>query len=159
MPTIAAEAPREWRRGEWLVSDDRARLDLAAVHAFISGTYWAAGIPAATLEKAIGHSLCFGLYRDARQGGFARVVTDRATFGYLCDVFVSPEHRGAGLGEWLVQCVLEHPDLAGLRRLCLMTRDAHALYRRFGFRAMPDAGRYLEIHRPDVYARARGEAP
>ena len=154
MPTTAASAVREWRRGEWVVSDDPARLDLERVHAFIAGTYWAANIPAGTLERAIRHSLCLGLYRDGELGGFARVVTDRATFGYLCDVFVAPAHRGAGLGKWLVDCMLDHPDLQGLRRLCLMTRDAHALYRGLGFKPMPDPTRYLEIHRPDVYAPA-----
>ena len=152
MPTTAASAPREWRRGEWVISDDPARLDLAAVHAFIAGSYWAANIPRSTFERAVRHSLCFGLYRGAPQAGFARVVTDRATFGYLCDVFVDPAHRGAGLGKWLVACVLEHPDLQGLRRLSLMTRDAHALYQPLGFRPMREPGRYLEIHRPNAYA-------
>jgi GNAT superfamily N-acetyltransferase len=154
MPTTAASAPREWQRGEWSVSDDPARLDAAAVHAFIAGTYWAANIPAETMARAIRHSLCLGLYRGDTLGGFARVVTDRATFGYLCDVFVAPGHRGAGLGKWLVACTLEHPDLQGLRRLCLMTRDAHALYQGFGFAPMADPTRYLELHRPDVYAPA-----
>lgn len=150
MPTTAASAA--WRRGEWEVSDDPARLDPVRVHAFITATYWAANIPLDTMARAIRHSLCFGLYRDGELGGFARVVTDRATFAYLCDVFVAPEHRGRGLGKWLVECVLAHPDLAGLRRFCLMTRDAHALYEGFGFAAMADPTRYLEIHRPNVYA-------
>jgi len=152
MPTTAASAPREWRRGEWVVSDDPARLDFETLHAFIAGTYWAANIPAGTFERALRNSLCLGLYVGARQAGLARVVTDRATFGYLCDVYVAPEHRGQGLGQWLVACTLEHPDLAGLRRFCLMTRDAQSLYQALGFRPMPDASRYLEIHRPDVYA-------
>jgi GNAT superfamily N-acetyltransferase len=141
----------EWRRGEFEVSDDRARLDRAALHRFIGGTYWAEGIPRTTLDKALENSLCLGLYRGQEQLGIARVVTDRATFGYLCDVFVAPGHRGSGLGKWLVACVLEHPDLAGLRRLCLMTRDAHSLYQAQGFEPMRDPTRYLEIHRPDVY--------
>ena len=102
--------------------------------------------------------LCFGLYAGARQVGFARVVTDRATYGYLCDVYVDRTLRGQGLGKWLVACVLEHPDLQGLRRIALMTRDAHDLYRPFGFRTMPEATRYLEIHRPDVYKKEE-EAP
>ena len=149
----------EWARGAFEVSDDPRRLDLAAIHRFISGeSYWAEGISEALLARAIAHSLCFGLYEGSRQVGFARVVTDRATFGYLCDVYVERDRRGAGLGKWLVACVLEHPDLQGLRRLSLMTRDAHDLYRPFGFRALPEATRYLEIHRPDVY-RKREEAP
>lgn len=144
-----------WERGGYVVSDDAARLDVKAVHDFLAGqSYWAEHIPRSITERAIANSLCFGLYRGEELAGFARVVTDRATFGYLCDVFVAPEHRGEGRGQWLVSCVLEHPDLQGLRRLCLMTRDAHGLYERFGFREMRDPSRYLEIHRPDVYKPA-----
>ncbi len=144
----------EWRRDDYRVSDDPALLDRALVRDFIGATYWAPGIPAPVMAKAIDCSLCFGLYRAAQQIGFARVVTDRATFAYLCDVFVLEAHRGAGLGEWLVTCVLEHPDLQGLRRFALMTRDAHELYRRFGFKPLADSTRYLEIHRPDAYRNA-----
>lgn len=145
----------EWKRGEYEVSDETARIDAGVVHGFLTGeSYWAQHIPRATTERAIANSLCFGLYHGREQVGFARVVTDRATFGYLCDVFVAPAHRGHGVGRWLVSCVLQHPDLQGLRRLCLVTRDAHGLYQPFGFRAMPDPARYLEIHRPDVYKSA-----
>ena len=148
-----------WTRAGFEVSDDPTRLDLRAIHGFLSGeSYWAEGISEALLARAIANSLCFGLYEGARQVGFARVVTDRATFAYLCDVYVERERRGAGLGKWLVACVLEHPDLQGLRRISLMTRDAHDLYRPFGFRTMPEATRYLEIHRPDVY-KAKQESP
>ena len=148
----------EWQRGAYEVSDDRRRLDIAAIHRFISGeSYWAAGISVNLLTRAVANSLCFGLYRDGAQAGFARVVTDRATFGYLCDVYVEREHRGSGLGKWLVACVLEHPDLQGLRRIALMTRDAHDLYTPFGFRTMPESTRYLEIHRPDVYRTAEAK--
>jgi GNAT superfamily N-acetyltransferase len=149
----------EWSRDGFVVSDDPSRLDLATIHRFISvESYWAEGISESLLARAIRNSLCFGLYRGARQLGFARMVTDRATYGYLCDVYVEREHRGSGLGKWLVACVLEHPDLQGLRRIALMTRDAHDLYRPFGFRALPEATRYLEIHSPDVYKR-KEEAP
>jgi GNAT superfamily N-acetyltransferase len=142
----------EWSRAGFEVSDDAARLDLSTIHRFISQeSYWAQGISQGVLARAIAHSLCFGLYQGPRQVGFARVVTDRATYGYLCDVFVDRDHRGAGLGKWLVACVLEHPDLQGLRRIALMTRDAHDLYRPFGFQALPEPTRYLEIHRPEVY--------
>jgi len=151
--------PIEWSRDGFEVSDDPVRLDLATIHRFISvESYWAEGISESLLARAIANSLCFGLYRDGRQLGFARMVTDRATYGYLCDVYVEREHRGSGLGKWLVACVLEHPDLQGLRRIALMTRDAHDLYRPFGFRALPEATRYLEIHSPDVYKR-KEEAP
>ncbi len=147
--------PIEWQRPDYVVSDDPARLDVASVHNYLSGrSYWAPGVPRQTVERAIANSLCFGLYQGEAQVGFARVVTDRATFGYLCDVFVEEGHRGAGLGRWLVECVLAHPELQGLRRLCLMTRDAHSLYAPFGFRALPDPARYLEIHRADVYQKS-----
>jgi ribosomal protein S18 acetylase RimI-like enzyme len=149
----------EWSRGGYEVSDDLRRLDLGAVHRFISKeSYWAEGISEALLARAIAHSLCFGLHRGPEQVGFARVVTDRATYGYLCDVYVDRAHRGKGLGKWLVDCVLKHPDLQGLRRIALMTRDAHDLYRPFGFQAMPEATRYLEIHRPDAY-KGKEEVP
>ena len=145
----------QWRRGEYEASDDPARIDVAEVHRFLSQeTYWAKGVPRAVMDRALRHSLCVGVYRGGRQVAFARVVTDRATFAYLCDVYVLPEERGRGLGKWLVECVLAHPDLAGLRRFCLMTRDAQELYRRYGFRPLPDPARYMEIHSPDVYARA-----
>jgi GNAT superfamily N-acetyltransferase len=145
----------EWRRDGYVVSDERSRLDRASVRRFIADeSYWAAGIPQGVMDKAIDNSLCFGLYRGDAQVGFARVVTDRATFGYLCDVFVDTAHRGAGLGKWLVSCVLSHPDLQGLRRLSLVTRDAHELYTPHGFRPMADPTRYLEIHRPNVYRTA-----
>ena len=145
----------EWRRGDLVVSDEPRRLDRSRVWRFLSQeSYWAGGIPQETVAKAMEHSLCFGLYRSGAQVGFARVVTDRATFAYLCDVFVDAEARGAGLGEWMVSCVLEHPELQGLRRICLMTRDAQGLYERFGFRPMPDPARYLEIHQPGVYGDA-----
>jgi GNAT superfamily N-acetyltransferase len=145
----------DWRRGDYTVSDERSRLDRARVLRFIGEeSYWAAGIPPSVMDKAIDHSLCFGVYHGDAQVGFARVVTDRATFGYLCDVFIETAHRGAGLGKWLVACVVAHPDLQGLRRLSLMTRDAHTLYERNGFRPMPDPARYLEIHRPDAYTTA-----
>jgi GNAT superfamily N-acetyltransferase len=142
----------EWQRDDYRVSDDRSRLDLGVIHGFMAGeSYWAAGIPQQVMARAVANSLCFGLFAGERQIGFARVVTDRATFGYLCDVFVDAAHRGAGLGKWMVQCVLSHPDLQGLRRLSLMTRDAHPLYEPFGFRPLADPTRYLEIHRKDAY--------
>jgi predicted GNAT family N-acyltransferase len=142
----------EWRRGDCQVSDDTARLDRQLVHRVIAqDSYWAKGIPREIMDKAIDNSLCLGLYRGGGQLGFARVVTDRSTFAYLCDVFVIEAARGAGLGAWLVSCVLEHPELQGLRRFSLMTLDAHGLYQRFGFKPMADATRYLEIHRANAY--------
>ena len=118
------------------ISTDPARLDLDVIHGFLRTAYWSPGVPREVVERSLAHSLCFGLYApDGRQAGFARAVTDRAVFAYLGDVFVLPEHRGHGLGVWLMQTVLEHPDLQGLRRISLATADAHGLYARFGFAA------------------------
>jgi GNAT superfamily N-acetyltransferase len=133
------------------VSSDPARLDLDAIHAFLSTSYWAEGIPRQTLERALRNSLCFGLYEGDRQIGLARVITDAATFAYLCDVYVLPEWRGRRLGRWLMECVMEHPDLQGIRRFSLVTRDAHELYRPFGFTEIGSPGGHMEIARPGLY--------
>jgi len=139
-------------RDGFTVSTDPARLDIDRVHSYLSReTYWAAGIPRDTLLKAVAGSLCFGVYEADRQVGFARVVTDRATFAYLCDVFVLPEYRGRGLSKWLMECVVGHPDLRGLRRFVLVTKDAHALYAKFGFETPADPASYMHVHKPDVY--------
>jgi GNAT superfamily N-acetyltransferase len=129
------DPPREHRRGEFTVSTDRTRLDLDVVHGFLRTAYWSLNVPRSVVERSIEGSLVFGLYdTEGRQAGFARVVTDRAVFAYLADVFVLDEHRGRGLGLWLVETVLSHPDLQNLRRIVLGTKDAHSLYERFGFR-------------------------
>ena len=143
----------EVRRDEYTISTDPARLDLSVVHGYLARSYWAAGIPADVVRRSIEGSLCFGVYHGAAQVGFARVVTDRATFGYLADVFVLEPHRGRGLSKWLVEVILAHPELAGLRRLLLATRDAHGLYAQFGFQPLAEPARWMEIRRPDVYAR------
>jgi uncharacterized protein (DUF952 family)/N-acetylglutamate synthase-like GNAT family acetyltransferase len=144
----------EWRHLEYTISTDRTRLDIDCLHEFLSReAYWSVGIPRDVLEKALSNSLCFGLFAPAGdQAGFCRVVTDHATYGYLADVFVLPEHRGLGLGHWLVQCALDHPDLAGLRSWTLGTRDAHALYERFGWSAA-DPSRWMSRSVPatDIY--------
>ncbi len=155
-----AGMPYERRRGAFTVTTDPARLDLDAVHAFLRGSYWSPGIPREVLARATANSLCFSLLEEARgQVGLARVVTDRATFAYLCDVYVLPERRGQGLGRWLMRCVMEHPDLAGLRRFNLVTRDAHALYAPLGFAALANPDRHMEIVRPDIYRQAAGAPP
>ena len=146
----------EQSRGELLVSCDPDRQDLDAVHAFVSRSYWAEGIPRELLARALANSLCFGLFEAGRQIGFARVVSDRATFAYLADVYVLPAHRGRGHATWLVQTALTHPALAGLRRMILATRDAHALYARAGFAPLAHPERFMEIHRPDLYRGAGG---
>jgi GNAT superfamily N-acetyltransferase len=142
----------EYRRGELTVSTDTARLDLDVIHRYLSEeSYWARGIPRDILRRAIAGSLCFGVYDCRTQIAFARVVADHATFAYLCDVFVLESHRGRGLATWLMECIMAHPSLQGLRRFALATRDAHALYRRFGFTPLADPSAYMHIHRPDAY--------
>jgi GNAT superfamily N-acetyltransferase len=136
------------------VSTDPARLDLDAIHGFLRTAYWSVGVPREVVARAISNSMPFGLYDPSgRQAGFARVVSDRAAFAYLGDVFVLPEHRGRGLGVWLVECVLGHPELQGLRRWHLATADAHELYRRFGFGPprSPDSQMFLERSAEELF--------
>jgi GNAT superfamily N-acetyltransferase len=135
-----------------VVDTDASRLDVPAIHAFLAGSYWAAGIPVEVVRRAIEGSLCFGLYDDDAQVGFARVITDFATFAYLGDVFVVESHRGRGLGTRLVAEIMAHPRLQGLRRWLLATRDAHALYAGVGFTPLSAPGRFMERHDPNVYA-------
>jgi ribosomal protein S18 acetylase RimI-like enzyme len=125
--------PIEWRRGEYRVSTDRALLSPAAALTLLRTTHWADGLSEARLARAVAHSVCFGLYHEEELVGFGRVVTDLATYGYLTDVVIAPAHRHRGLGGWLTDCMLRHPDLQGVRRLALVTRDAEALYRKAGF--------------------------
>jgi GNAT superfamily N-acetyltransferase len=137
---------------EYEISTDTDRLDVDVIHTFLAeDSYWARGIPRSVVQRAIRHSLCFGVYHRAAQVGFARVVTDKTTFALLADVFVLEAHRGKGLSKWLMQCVVEHADLQGLRRLLLLTSDAHGLYRQFGFRELGDPSRFMEILRQDIY--------
>lgn len=145
----------QWERGAYLVSTDRTRIDVDLVHDFLARqSYWAAGISRDLVARSLDHSLCFGLYREGTQVGFARVISDFATYAYLADVFVLPQHRGQGLSVWMVEIILGHPRLQGLRRFVLATRDAHGLYARFGFTAYPDPDRLMCRYDPDVYRRA-----
>ncbi|WP_373989013.1 GNAT family N-acetyltransferase [Duganella sp. BuS-21] len=135
------------------ISTDREALDVPLIHAFLSErSTWAIGIPRATVERAITHSLCFGAYLNGRQVGFARVTTDRATFAYLADVFVVEEARGKGVGKALLEAVLAHPDLQGLRRFMLATSDGHELYARYGFTAPSRPATLMERYFPNIYA-------
>lgn len=142
---------KDQTKGRYRITTDPGKLDLAAVHAFLSRSFWAEGIPKATVAKAIANSLCFGLFDGDDQVGFARVVTDRATYAYLCDVYVLETHRGQGLGKWLIETVMAHPDLQGLRRFQLVTRDAHGLYSRHGFEAPISPDRHMEIFKHGMY--------
>jgi GNAT superfamily N-acetyltransferase len=153
----------EDRRGRFTISDDPARLDRARIQEFLSTSYWAAGIPQDVVDRSIEGSLCFGVYEDSGEGttpspaqvGFARVITDAATFAYVADVFILESHRGQGLGLWLMQTIRAHPRLQGLRRWSLVTRDAHALYRQVGFGDVANPARWMEIVDRDVYRRTK----
>jgi GNAT superfamily N-acetyltransferase len=132
----------EWRRGEYLISTDKSRLNVELVRDFLKLSYWASGIPVEIVRRSIDNSLVFGVYTGDEQVGFARVVTDYATFAYLADVFVLEAHRGRGLGKWMMQVITSHPRLRGFRRWMLATRDAHELYRKYGF---------AELERPEIF--------
>lgn len=128
------------------------RLDIDVIHRFLSqDSYWARDIPRAVVERSLANSLCFGLYHRKAQVGLARVVTDQATFALLADVFILPPHRGMGLSKQLMRAVMEHHDLKGLRRLLLLTSDAHSLYSQFGFEPLGSPARFMEALRPDAY--------
>lgn len=137
------------------ISTEQSRLDVDAIHAYLTRSYWSPGIPREIVERATRNSLCFGVFERATgaQVGFARVVTDHATFCYLCDVYVLEEHQGHGLGKAMMRAVLAHPALAGARRVMLATRDAHGLYRQHGFVDTTGNTNLMEIVRPDIYQR------
>jgi GNAT superfamily N-acetyltransferase len=139
---------------EFEISTDAARLDIGLIHGFLSTSYWARGRRRSVVERAIRNSLCFGVYREQRQVAFARVVTDRAVFAYLMDVFVLPEYRGRGISKTLLRTILDHPDLQNLRLFLLVTRDAHGLYQQFGFRPLTEPAEVMEIRDPDSDSRA-----
>ncbi len=144
----------EFRQGNALVSTDRGRLDINLIYEFLSKrSYWAEGVPRDVVERAIENSLCFGLFEDGRQVGFARAITDYATFAYLADVFVVEACRGRGLSKFLMECIVKHPKLQNLRRWMLATKDAHSLYAKFGFTALDSPERFMCRANPDVYKR------
>ena len=144
--------------GDYEITTESTRFDLDVIHRYLNEqSYWAPGIPREVVERSIRHSLCFAIFESATraQVGFARVTTDRATFAYLADVFVLPAHRGRGLSKRLMQSVLAHPELQGLRRWMLATRDAHGLYAEFGFTALPQPERFMQRYDPEVYLGAQ----
>jgi GNAT superfamily N-acetyltransferase len=146
----------EYRNGKFTVSTDPTLIDLDVVHGFLAGCYWAKGIPREVVARSIENSLCFGLYAQSKQIGFARVISDFATYAYVADVFVLDSFRGRGLGKWLMECILAHPHLQGLRRWSLVTRDAQGLYSKLGFEPLKKPQNYMELHRPDVYRQSPG---
>lgn len=145
-------AVTEYRKGEFLISTARERMDLDVIHQFLTNCYWAKGIPREVVARSIANSLCFGLFVSGRQIGFARAISDYATYAYIGDVFILEPYRGRGLGHWLMQCVMDHPSLQGLRRWSLVTQDAHGLYEKFGFTPLKAPQNYMELHNPDVYS-------
>lgn len=137
--------PREFSRGEFVISSDPVRLDLVWIHDYLTNeAYWARGISYQVFQKSVENSLCFGVYYQSSQVGFGRVISDYATFAYLADVFIDENQRGKGLGKWLVECILEYPELQGLRRWILLTSDAHGLYEQYGFKPVLRPGNVLE---------------
>lgn len=134
------------------ISTDARRLDVKAIHTFLTGTYWSPGIPLEVVQRAVANSVCVGAYEATSQVGFARMVTDQATFAYLADVYVLEAHRGKGLSKRMISALLELPALQGLRRMMLATRDAHGLYAGFGFTPLTNPSRFMERHNPNAYA-------
>ena len=145
------------RRGEYRITTDRRDLDVPAIHDFLARSYWSPGVPIGVVEKAIANSLCFGLFHGRDQVGLARVITDKATFAYLADVYVLEAHRGKGLSKWMLEVIRGHPDLQGLRRFMLATSDAHGLYAQFGFTPLANPSRMMEVLDAEVY-RVRPES-
>lgn len=140
--------------GDYTVSTDKSRLDISVIHDFLAKeSYWAKDIPVSVVEKTLAGSLCFGLYYRDRQIGFARLITDLASFAYLADVFVIPAYRGKGLSKLLMRAILEHPELQTLRRWLLVTQDAHELYRQFGFTEVPNPEKFMQRHNPNAYTK------
>lgn len=141
---MLADRPIEFQRGEFTVSTDRQRLPIADALALLRSEFWAIGLASDVLERAVANSVCFGLYRGPELVGFARIVSDLATYAYWTDVVIAARYRGQGLGRWLSECMLGHPELQGLRRTTLLTRDAEALYAGLGFARGPGALTYME---------------
>ncbi len=151
-----------WQRGEYTISTDKSRLDIGVIHSFLDISYWAAGRSVETIRRSIENSIPFGLYKGDQQVGFARVITDYATFAWIADVFVLEPHRGQGLSKWLMEVIISHPELQGFRRWVLATKDAHELYRKFGFNELKLPERWMERHDPNTQERPdyfRGTAP
>lgn len=141
----------KWQQQEYVVDTDKGVLQPQVIHDYLTNCYWSPGVSLSTVKAAIEGSLCFGLYLGDKQIGFARLVTDMATFAYLADVFVLEEHRGQGLSKWLMKCIMDYPGIDGLRRIMLATRDAHGLYAQFDFKPLAGPDRFMEVHRPDIY--------
>ena len=144
----------EWKKGDFTISTNKHRLNVSYIHHFLSTqSYWAENVPIDVVERSIEGAMCFGVYANGKQIGFARVITDCATFAYLADVFIDPCFRGQAIGKWLMEVIIAHPNLQGLRSFMLATRDAHELYKKVGFRALESPDRFMRIANPEVYKR------
>ena len=151
-----------WQLGEYTISTDKKQLDIDLIRKFLDTSYWAAGRSVETIRRSIENSIPFGVYKGNQQVGFARVITDYATFAWIADVFVLEPHRGKGLSKWLMEVIIAHPDLQGFRRWVLATKDAHELYRRFGFTELTRPERWMERHDPNTQESPdywKGSAP
>jgi GNAT superfamily N-acetyltransferase len=140
-----------WQKDDFTITTDPAKMDIDIIHGYLSRSYWAQGVPRATVQKSIEGSLSFAVLYGSRQVGFARVITDKATFGYLSDVFILEEYRGKGLSKWLMEIILGHPELQNFRRFLLSTRDAHGLYRQYGFKDLVSPENWMQVYNPEVY--------
>ena len=148
----------ELQKGSFTITTDKTRLDIHFIHSFLSDqSTWAKGIPLANVERSIQHALCFGVYDGQTQVGFARIISDFATIAYLGDVFIINSHRGLGLSKWLMEAIVSHPDLQGLRRWILVTADAHGLYEQYGFRKLANPDSYMELYDPAVYSKLNSD--
>jgi N-acetylglutamate synthase-like GNAT family acetyltransferase len=143
----------EYTYGTYLVSTDPSKLDLKVIHGYLSRSYWAEEIPFETVKRSVEHSLCFGVYTASKQIGFARVISDYTTFAYLADVFILEEERGKGLSKFLMECILKHKELQGLRNFSLMTQDAHSLYARYGFKNIPKPENFMAKKIDGIYKK------
>jgi GNAT superfamily N-acetyltransferase len=142
----------EWHKENFIISTDKSKLDIPYIHQFLSEeSYWAANVSIDIVEQSIAHSICLGMYDGGKQIGFARIITDQATFGYLADVFIDNTYRGQGLSKWLMEVIMELPFIHLLRRFMLATMDAHGLYQQFGFTPITFPERFMQVHRPDLY--------
>ena len=143
----------EWTNEDFSITTDKSKIDISYVHRILSNSYWSENIPFAIVQRSILGSLCFAVFFQQKQIGFARVISDEATFAYLADVFIDPDFQGKGLSKWLIKTIMDYPSLQGLRRILLATRDAHGLYRQFGFTPLSSPERWMQVHNPDVYKR------
>ena len=141
----------EWTKDDFVITTDKSRIDATYVHWFLTHSYWAAGIPMETVQRSIEGAICFSVIYLNHQVGFARVITDEATFAYLADVFIDENFRGRRLSKWLMEIIMNYPSLQGLRRFMLATRDMHGLYSQFGFTPLTNTDRWMHIHNPNVY--------